>query len=87
MGGFLNRDSEIPTDVRQFVDSTIQSKKIVIFSKSYCPYCRRAKEALGKYPIDKSQYQVVELEDREDCSNVQSYLRQLTGASSVCINC
>jgi hypothetical protein len=26
--------------------STIASKKIVIYSKSYCPYCRRAKQLI-----------------------------------------
>ena len=38
---------------------------------------------LAKYPIDKTKMEVIELEKRPDMSEIQSYLRDLTGASSV----
>lgn len=48
---------------KEFVDEQIKSNKVVVFSKSYCPYCKMAKkcleEALGSTP-----YRVIELDDR-----------------------
>ncbi|KAJ7955870.1 Glutaredoxin family protein [Quillaja saponaria] len=45
-----------------FVKNTISSHKIVIFSKSYCPYCRRAKavfKELNQVP------HIVEIDERD----------------------
>ena len=36
---------------KEFVDNQIQSNKIVVFSKSYCPYCTTAKQTLNEYVI------------------------------------
>ncbi|KAG2311281.1 hypothetical protein Bca52824_022838 [Brassica carinata] len=58
----------------EFVKKTISSHKIVIFSKSYCPYCRRAKSVFGE--LDQVPH-VVELDEREDGWNVQSALERL----------
>ncbi|CAG2121927.1 unnamed protein product [Medioppia subpectinata] len=55
----------------------------MVFSKSYCPYCTKAKKVLEKYPIVSGQYEVIELENRDDCNQIQEYMKQLTGASSV----
>lgn len=45
MGNFSSRrDVDMSGPVAEFVKATIASDKIVIFSKSYCPYCRIAKE-------------------------------------------
>ncbi|KAF1892586.1 hypothetical protein Lal_00011053 [Lupinus albus] len=49
------------SSVGEFIDKTISSHKIVIFSKSYCPYCKRVKAAfkeLNQVPF------VVELDER-----------------------
>lgn len=47
------------------------------------PYCTKAKSVLGKYSIDPLKLDVIELEKRPDCDEIQSYLREITGASSV----
>ncbi|URE17708.1 Glutaredoxin [Musa troglodytarum] len=44
-----------------FVKKTVSSHDIVIFSKSYCPYCRRAKAVFKE--LKKEPY-VVELDQR-----------------------
>lgn len=36
----------IMTDVKSFVDATLSEHRVVIFSKSYCSYCTKAKRAL-----------------------------------------
>ncbi|XP_063700842.1 uncharacterized protein LOC134831089 [Culicoides brevitarsis] len=66
--------------VAEFVKKTIASDKIVIFSKSYCPYCKTAKEQFKK--LNKS-FTAVELEDRDDCREIQAVLGEMTGATSV----
>lgn len=38
---------------------------------------------LAKYSIDSSKLDVIELEKRPDCSEIQAYLKEITGASSV----
>ncbi|KAK7329087.1 hypothetical protein VNO77_23233 [Canavalia gladiata] len=64
----------------QFVDETITSHKIVIFSKTYCPYCRRAKavfKELNQVP------HVVELDERDDGSKIQDILVNIVGKRTV----
>ena len=69
--------------VRIFVDSTVNRYKVTVFSKTFCPYCRRAKELLSNYPIKEDCLEIIELEKRPDMSQIQSYLKELTGASTV----
>lgn len=47
------------------------------------PYCTKAKNVLAKYQLDPSKVEILEIEKRPDCSEIQSYLKDLTGASSV----
>lgn len=42
--GALNSSSRATTMATTFVNEAIASDKVVIFSKSYCPYCTMAKE-------------------------------------------
>ncbi|CAH2072277.1 unnamed protein product [Thlaspi arvense] len=64
----------------EFVKKTISSHKIVIFSKSYCPYCKRAKSVFRE--LDQVPY-VVELDEREDGFSVQSALGEIVGRRTV----
>ena len=63
-------------EVKKFVDAKIQGKKVMVFSKSYCPYCKRAKDVLKKYlgkDLAEEDYEVLEIEDRGDCDGIQDY--------------
>lgn len=53
----ITTSSPSPTmSIKQTVDDAIAANKIVIFSKSYCPYCRKAKNLLAtEFPDLKSQ--------------------------------
>merc|ERR1711879_300457 len=62
------------------IDNFIKNNKVAIISKSYCPYCTTAKKAFDS--IDQ-KYEVLEIEDREDCHAIQDYMMKLTGARSV----
>lgn len=54
---------------------------VMVFSKSYCPYCNKAKQVLSNYAL--KSYKVIELDEREDGDAIQDYLGKLTGARSV----
>lgn len=56
---------------------------VIIFSKSYCPHSKRAKDILLKsYIIDPAPY-VVELDQHPLGAQLQEKLRQLTGRRTV----
>ncbi|VVB16997.1 unnamed protein product [Arabis nemorensis] len=64
----------------EFVKKTISSHQIVIFSKSYCPYCKRAKSVFKE--LDQVPY-VVELDEREDGWSIQTALGEIVGRRTV----
>jgi glutaredoxin 3 len=53
---------------------------VVLFSKSYCPYCRKAKQALLSIGISPV---VVELDERNDGREIQVALLQMTKQRTV----
>ena len=55
-----------------FVDHLVAKHQVVIFSKSYCPYCRQVKDLL-----------TVELDLHEDGAVIQRVLYQSTGQRTV----
>ncbi|XP_037811174.1 glutaredoxin-like [Lucilia sericata] len=64
----------------QFVQNAIKDNKVVIFSKTYCPYCTMAKEQFKKLAVD---FHVIELDKRKDGNEIQSILGEITGGSTV----
>ncbi|KAI0323034.1 thioredoxin-like protein [Amylostereum chailletii] len=68
--------------VKSQVDSAIADNKAVIFSKSYCPYCRRAK-ALFSSEFPSVPLKVFELDEVEGGDQIQAYLAELTGQRTV----
>jgi glutaredoxin 3 len=44
-----------------YIHSKVHHNKVVVFSKSYCPFCRKAKNALLKF-LNPEQFTVVELD-------------------------
>ncbi|KAL6227089.1 hypothetical protein ACLB2K_001048 [Fragaria x ananassa] len=63
-----------------FVQNVIYSNKIAIFSKSYCPYCMRAKSIFSE--LHEQPY-VVELDLRDDGAQIQTVLLDVVGRSTV----
>ena len=62
------------------IDNFINNNKVAMISKSYCPYCTKAKQAFEQIGV---KYEVMEIEDREDCQAIQDYMASKTGARSV----
>ena len=46
---------------QKFVDEKVANNKVMVFSKSYCPYCKMAKDVLKEVGV---QYGLVELDER-----------------------
>ncbi|CAA9958799.1 hypothetical protein CFE70_002312 [Pyrenophora teres f. teres 0-1] len=62
------------------VQSIIDENAVAVFSKSYCPYCRQAKQLL----TDKgAKFYAIELDQVDDGSAMQSVLGDLTGQTTV----
>ncbi|XP_036325501.1 glutaredoxin-C4-like isoform X2 [Rhagoletis pomonella] len=58
------------------VREVIANNKVVIFSKSYCPFCTMAKEQFRKLAVPAY---VVELDSRTDAEEIQNILGEITG--------
>ncbi|XP_052860831.1 uncharacterized protein LOC128267917 [Anopheles cruzii] len=82
MGSLLSRaqPANMSGPVAEFVRAAIAKDKVVIFSKTYCPYCTMAKEPFKKL---KQEYACYELDERNDGDEVQAVLGELTGAKTV----
>eukprot|EP00794_Sanderia_malayensis_P006275 gene6275-6996_t len=66
---------------KKFVDDCIANNVVMVFSKTYCPFCTMAKKALQDAGL--KDFKVVEIENRDDCSQIQDYLRSITGSRTV----
>ncbi|CAH0486500.1 unnamed protein product [Peronospora farinosa] len=60
--------------------SAINQNPLVLFSKSYCPYCRKTKATLAEHGAKPV---VFELDTREDGPAIQAFLFRLTRQSTV----
>ncbi|XP_066369182.1 glutaredoxin-C8-like [Miscanthus floridulus] len=67
---------------KSFMKSTVSAHDVVIFSKLYCPYCKRAKAVFKELELKKEPY-VVELDQREDGSEIQDALHDIVGRRTV----
>lgn len=66
--------------VSEIAEAFIKENPIMVFSKSYCPYCVKAK---GKFDQLKKPYKAIELDQRADGDEIKSYLYQKTGQNTV----
>jgi glutaredoxin 3 len=64
----------------KYIQKQITEHPVFVFSKTTCPYCKMAKEALDKTGVD---YVVEEIEDRPDCNKLQDVFAKITGGRTV----
>lgn len=79
MGSYSSTDSN-STMAQEFVRDNIKENRVVVFSKTYCSFCKMAKDSLDKIG---AEYKVIELDRRNDGNAIQDHLYQITGARSV----
>merc|ERR1712003_194832 len=64
-----------------FVNKEVAANDVVIFSKSYCPFCKKTKALFAdELKIDAS---VLELDTMDDGADIQAALLELTGQKTV----
>ena len=63
----------------EFVSGSLQENKVVVFSKSWCPFCGKAKQAISQITPN---FAVFELDEREDEQEIQDVLGGCTGHHS-----
>ena len=67
---------------RWALSTAVSTLQVVVFSKTYCPYCTQAKQALDA-ELGRGKYKVIEIENRSDTAEIQQYLQKITGARTV----
>ncbi|PVV02145.1 hypothetical protein BB560_003412, partial [Smittium megazygosporum] len=68
------------SSVKSRVEGQIAASPNILYSKTYCPFCSRAKNELDKLGI---AYSVVELDVDPNGSDIQALLAELTGQRTV----
>lgn len=66
-----------PTD---FVKAEIGSADVVVFSKTYCPFCTATKNLMNDLDINAK---VIELDEVDNGAAIQDALKSLTGQKTV----
>uniref|UniRef100_A0AC34PU98 Glutaredoxin domain-containing protein n=1 Tax=Panagrolaimus sp. JU765 TaxID=591449 RepID=A0AC34PU98_9BILA len=62
-----------------FVETILKQYPVAVFSKVHCPYCTKAKSTLSSFDLKPDHYKVIELDGRNDMSEIQDYLKDITG--------
>ncbi|KAI9009504.1 glutaredoxin-1 [Gaertneriomyces semiglobifer] len=65
---------------KDLVEKAIKENHVMVFSKSYCPYCQKAKRLLDSLNV---KYVAWELDTRNDGQAIQDYLKEKTGQRTV----
>ncbi|KIX02018.1 glutaredoxin [Rhinocladiella mackenziei CBS 650.93] len=65
---------------KQKAQQIIDENAVVVFSKSYCPYCRASKSLLNE---KHAKYFLMELDEVDDGAAIQDALEEITGQRSV----
>jgi glutaredoxin 3 len=66
--------------VESLIQSEIDANEVVVFSKSYCPYCLATKSLFKGLGVP---VRVIELDQRPDGGEIQGALLQRTGQRTV----
>ncbi|KAL4399495.1 Glutaredoxin [Malassezia pachydermatis] len=68
---------------KQVADKLISEHLVAVFSKSYCPYCKRAKQVIAGLNLESNKIGLLELDEMKEGPDVQDYLLQKTGQRTV----
>ncbi|CBN79183.1 Glutaredoxin [Ectocarpus siliculosus] len=62
------------------VNEMVGQHGVVVYSKTYCPFCTKAKKALKDVG---AKYELIELDEVDNGSAIQDALQSITGQRSV----
>ncbi|KAG8761030.1 hypothetical protein FRC14_000139 [Serendipita sp. 396] len=58
-----------------------QQHPVIVFSKTYCPYSKKAKAILAEYPLKQPPF-IIEADTRPDMPKIKALLTRLTGQAT-----
>ena len=61
----------MPKEHLNQIEKKIGEKPVFVISKSYCPFCNKAKQVLRKYNIKPENIEIMEIDNDEDCNEIQ----------------
>ena len=77
----MNLANTAPESPAAFILSEVGNHDVVVFSKTYCPYCTATKTLFDK--ISGVDARVIELDQRGDGADIQAALLEKTGQRTV----
>ncbi|KAH3794743.1 hypothetical protein DPMN_148281 [Dreissena polymorpha] len=72
----ISKDAKM-AGAKPFVDKKLKQRKVLLFSKTYSPTCNEIKTILEGYGLKFPNYEVVEIESRQDCNQIENYFQIL----------
>jgi glutaredoxin 3 len=75
--------SERSDAAKTFIENETSQHTIVVFSKTWCGYCRRTKDSLSRFKDDGVDVVVHELDKMDDGTAIQHALLNVTGSRTV----
>ncbi|KAI1004246.1 hypothetical protein K3495_g3966 [Podosphaera aphanis] len=79
----IREETEEEHTIEQLLNAFLKKSPIIIFSKSYCPFSKQAKNILLERYIIEPAPLVVELDQHPLGDGIQDYLSDLTGRKTV----
>ncbi|KAL8587370.1 hypothetical protein ACOMHN_045617 [Nucella lapillus] len=62
---------------KPFVDSKLQQRIVMLFSKSYVPECKEVKAVMEEFKMTPDVYEFVDIEKRQDVNQIENYFQVL----------
>ncbi|CUM65685.1 uncharacterized protein PRCAT00003333001 [Priceomyces carsonii] len=76
----LFKPTPVSAETKNEIEKLIESNKVMVFSKTYCPYCTLTKDLLSS---KTKELKVLELNTLANGKEIQEGLREMTGQSTV----
>lgn len=83
MGSSQSSSGPVDSKMKDFINGEITANKVVVFSKSYCPYCTATKKLFAQPEFSKIGVVTHELDQRDDGAAIQSTLLSMSGQRTV----
>ena len=61
----------------KFVDDKLKQRRVILFTKSYSPECKLVRGLLDEYKLSDTEFEVVEIERRQDVVQIENYFQIL----------
>uniref|UniRef100_A0AC35F0N6 Glutaredoxin domain-containing protein n=1 Tax=Panagrolaimus sp. PS1159 TaxID=55785 RepID=A0AC35F0N6_9BILA len=68
---------------KEYIDQMLQKYKVLMISKSTSPDGTKAQVIFDHYRFDKGDYFFIDIDKRADCDEIEQYLKELSGTSTV----